>query len=128
MKRRIAYKKVLFLVCFSALFICSRAQEVIVKGRLVDSASTKPIPVATINFQEPEKKISRTVISDQSGEFQMNLLPGKYRVMITHGSFRRKVLPLKVEGEPIDLGTMQLVTMVKNMAGVTVTASKPLVE
>jgi hypothetical protein len=127
MKNNKVYKTGLLLATCMVLFICVSAQEVTVKGVLVDSASAKPVPVATINFQEPEKKISKTVVSDQTGAFQTSLVPGKYRVMITHTSFRRKVMPLKVEGQPIDLGNMQLVTMVKSLAGVTVTATKPLV-
>jgi hypothetical protein len=128
MKNRNIYKTGLLLVTFLALFICSSAQESAVKGKLVDSASAKPVPDATINFQELEKKISRTVVSDKSGTFQTNLLPGKYKVMITHGSFRRKVLPLKVEGKHVDMGSMQLVALVKSLAEVTVTAARPLVE
>jgi hypothetical protein len=127
MKKGIIYKKALSLVCCFALLICGNAQEVTVKGRLVDSASTKPVYSATINFHEPEKKISRTVVSDQSGAYQTSLAPGKYRVMITHTSFRRKVQPLKVEDQPIDMGSIQLVTLVKKLGDVTVTATRPLV-
>lgn len=128
MKNAKLYKTGLLLATCLVLFICSNAQEFTVKGRLIDSASAKPVPNATINFQEPEKKISTTVISDKSGAFQTSLLPGKYKVMITHGSFRRKGLPLKVEGQQVDLGNLQLVTMVKNLSEVTVTAVRPLVE
>lgn len=122
------YKTGAFLSTFLTLFICSSAQEFTVKGRLVDSASSKAVAHATVNFQEPEKKISRTVISDQSGAFQASLLPGKYRVMITHGSFRRKGMPLKVEAQPIDMGSIQLITMVKNLSEVTVVGARPMVE
>jgi outer membrane cobalamin receptor len=48
--------------------------------------------------------------------------------MITHSSFKRIVRPLKVEDQPVDLGSMQLIPMVKKLADVTVTATKPLVE
>lgn len=128
MKNRTPYKTGLLLAIFLVSFICSSAQEFTIKGRLVDSASAKPVADATINFQELEKKISRTVVSDKSGTFQTILLPGKYKVMITHGSFRRKGLPLKVEGKDVDMGNMQLVTSVKSLAEVTVTAARPLVE
>jgi hypothetical protein len=127
MKKSI-YKKVWFLVCCFAFAICGNAQEVSVKGRLVDSASAKPVPSATVNFQEPGKKISRTVISDQSGSFQASLPPGHYAVRITHGSFRKAGKHLKVEDQPVDMGSIQLVAMVKNLAEVKVTATKPLVE
>ena len=122
------YKSVLLLVFSLALFIGVRAQEAAVKGRLVDSATAKPVPDATINFQELEKKISTTVVSDKGGAFQVSLKPGKYKVMITHGSFKRKGLPLKVEEKHIDIGTVPLVAFIKSLAEVTVTAARPLVE
>lgn len=128
MKKTIIAKASFLLLSCLALAICSTAQEISVKGKLVDSASAKPVASATINFQELEKKISKTVISDQNGAFQTSLLPGKYRIMITHSSFRRKVMPLKVEGQPIDISNLQLVAMVKSLAEVTVTATRPLVE
>jgi len=128
MKKSTIYKKAFFLVCCFALSICGSGQEFIVKGRLVDSAYAKPVYSATINFQEPEKKISRTVVSDQTGSFQASLLPGKYRVMITHTTFRRKVMHLVVEGQAIDMGSIQLVTLVKKLGDVTVISAKPMVE
>src|SRR5688572_1965671 len=100
MNNRNLYKTGLLLAACLVLFICGSAQEVTVKGKLVDSASAKPVHAATINFQEMEKKISKTIISDQSGAFQTNLLPGKYKVLITHSGFRRKGMPLKVEAQP----------------------------
>jgi hypothetical protein len=121
------YKTKLLFACL-LLFIFGSAQEVTVKGRLVDSASAKPVPFATVNFQEPEKKISRTVISDQTGGFKTSLVKGKYKVLISHGSFRKKGMPLKVEGQEIDMGSLQLIPMIKNLAEVTVTANRPLVE
>ena len=128
MKNGNLYKSGLFLVACLALFICSSAQESALKGRLVDSASAKPIPDATINFLQPQKKISKTIVSDKSGAFQTSLLPGPYRVTITHTGFRKKVMQLAVEGQPVDMGSMQLVAMVKSLSEVTVTAARPLVE
>jgi outer membrane cobalamin receptor len=116
----------LLAACFA--FICSSAQEFTVKGKLVDSASSKPVPDATINFQEPAKKISKTLVSGQDGAFQTKLAPGNYIVMITHTSFRKKGKHLTVTGEDVDLGTIQIVTIAKNLAGVTVTAARPMVE
>lgn len=72
--------------------------------------------------------MSKTVVSDKSGAFQTNLLPGPYKVTVTHSSFRKKGLHLAVQGQPVDMGDMQLVTLVKNLAQVTVTAARPMVE
>jgi len=128
MKKNAIYKAGLLLATFLVFCICGSAQESEVKGRLVDSASSKPVADATISFQEVEKKISRTVVSDKTGAFQTSLLPGKYKVMITHGSFRKKGMPLKVESKHTDMGQVQLVALVKTMSEVTVVAARPLVE
>ncbi|HYC29235.1 MAG TPA: TonB-dependent receptor, partial [Chitinophagaceae bacterium] len=128
MKNTNIYKAGLLLATCLISFICGSAQEFTVKGRLVDSASAKPVPYATINFMEPVKKISKTVVSDQSGAYQTSLLPGPYKVTITHSSFRKKGMHLAVQGQPVDMGTVQLVTLVKSLAGVTVTAARPMVE
>jgi hypothetical protein len=128
MKNGNIYKTSLLLAVCLALFICGSAQESTVKGRLVDSASGKPVANATINFLQPQKKISRTVVSDKSGAFQTSLLPGPYKVTITHTSFRKKGLPLNVEGQQVDMGSMQLIALVKSLTEVTVIATRPLVE
>ncbi len=128
MKNGILYKTALLLSVFLSLFIFSSAQELTVKGRLIDSASSKPVADATINFLQPQKKISKTVVSDKSGSFQASLLPGPYKVTITHGSFRKKGRQLVVEGQPVDMGSIELITLVKSLSEVTVTAARPLVE
>jgi hypothetical protein len=128
MKNGKLYKQALLLaVCF-LLFASSNAQEYAVKGMLIDSASSRPVPDATINFLQPQTKASRTVVSDKNGAFQTSLLAGPYKVTISHSSFRRKSMHLAVQGQPVDLGSLQLVTFVKSLAGVTVTAARPLVE
>ena len=87
-KTQINKTSFLLLFCL-ALFVCSNAQQFTVKGILVDSVSAKPIPLASINFLEPQKKLSTTVVSDKNGAFQTSLSPGPYKVTITHSSFRK---------------------------------------
>jgi hypothetical protein len=128
MKTSIIYKKALLLVCCFAFAICAYAQEFTVKGQLVDSASAKPVAGATVNFQEPGKKISKTMLSDQTGAFQTTLLPGQYAIRITHSSFRKKGKHLNVVDKDVDLGSIQLVAAVKSLAEVKVVGARPLVE
>lgn len=128
MKKTIPCKTAVLLLICLALFTCSNAQQLTVKGLLVDSASSKPIADATINFLQPQKKNSTTVVSDKSGAFQTSLLPGPYKVTITHSSFRKKGLHLAIQGEAVDMGNIPLLPMVKSLAEVTVITSRPLVE
>jgi outer membrane cobalamin receptor len=128
MKYSYILKTSFFLATFLALFICGNAQEFTVKGSLVDSASAKPVRDVTINFLQPQTKSSKTIISDHNGSFQVNLLPGQYRVTITHSSFKRKIQSLNIQGQAIDMGKIELVNLVKSLAEVSVTASRPMVE
>lgn len=128
MKKRNTNRKALLLATYLLLFICGSAQEITVKGKLVDSASAKPVRDATINFLQPQTKNSKTVITDQNGAFQANLLAGQYKVTITHSSYRKKGMPLTVQAQPVDIGNIQLVSMVKSLAEVTVIATRPMVE
>lgn len=121
-------KKCLVLVTFLFLFMCSIAQENSVKGKLVDSASARPVRDATINFLQPQTRNSKTVITDQNGVFQVNLLPGPYKVTISHSSYRKKGMQLAVQAQPADMGTIPLVALVKSLAEVTVIASRPMIE
>jgi outer membrane receptor protein involved in Fe transport len=128
MKNGKIFKKGLLLVVFLALFICGYAQEAAVRGQIVDSASAKPLRDVTINFLQPQTKASGTVISDKNGIFQTSLLPGPYKVTITHSSYRKKMVHLAVQDQPVDMGNIQLVAIMKSLAEVTVTSSRPLVE
>jgi len=110
------------------LTLCGEAQVYKIKGILVDSATRKPVAAATINFLQPQSKLSTTVVSDKSGLFQANLNAGPYKVTITHGGYRKKGKHLAVQSEDIDLGSIDLIAQVKTLGGVTVTATKPLVE
>lgn len=118
----------LLLAACLTLFISGSAQEFTVKGRLVDSASARAVAEVTINFLQPQTKASKTILSDKNGSFQISLVPGPYKVTITHGSFRKKGMHLAVQGQPVDMGVIQLIPQVKSLSEVTVTASRPLVD
>ena len=128
MKNGNRYKTGILLAICLASFISGRAQKLAVRGKLVDSASAKPVPDATVNFLQPQTKVSTTVISDKNGEFRANLLPGAYKVTITHSSSRKKATHLAMQEQPADMGNIQLVALMKSLAGVTVIATRPLVE
>ncbi|HEV7782101.1 MAG TPA: outer membrane beta-barrel protein [Chitinophagaceae bacterium] len=128
MKNGKFYKTGLLLAVCLGMFIYGSAQEFIVQGKLVDSVSSKPLADATVNFLNPGKKTSETVISDKSGAFRASLSSGGYKVTITHGSFRKKIMHLAVQEQQVDMGSIQVVALVKSLAEVTVTAARPLVE
>lgn len=108
--------------------VAAGTKEFPVKGVLVDSASAKPVRDVTVNFLQPQTKASTTVITDKNGVFHTNLLPGPYKVTLTHSSYRKKGMHLAMQGQAADMGNIPLVALVKSLAEVTVTSSRPLVE
>ncbi len=127
MKNGIALKTIVLVISLG-LFICVSAQQFTVKGKLIDSASNKPVADASVNFLQFQTKVSKTVMSDKNGVFQTSLLPGPYKVTITHSSFRDKTTQLAVQGHEADMGSIQLAAVVKTLAEIKITAIKPFVE
>jgi outer membrane receptor protein involved in Fe transport len=118
----------LLLLSFLLFFIFGNTQQFNVRGKLVDSVSAKPVADASVNFLQFQTKVSTTVMSDKNGVFQTSLLPGPYKVTITHNTFKDKTTHLALQGPDADMGSIQLVATVKSLAEVKVTAVKPFIE
>jgi hypothetical protein len=56
-----------------------------IKGKIRDASSGEPVIGATVYMEE----IKYGVVTDLDGNFQMNVRPGKYKVLITHVSMKR---------------------------------------
>ncbi len=57
-----------------------------VKGKIRDASNGEPVIGATVYIEE----IEYGVVTDVDGNFQMNLIGGKYKVLITHVSMKRE--------------------------------------
>jgi ferric enterobactin receptor len=116
--------KTILVIVFLAFISPAKSQ---LSGRIIDSATGQSLSFVTVRLLH-EKQVIQTVLSDSTGQYKFSsLAPGKYELQcsITGYSSSSSLLSLAL-GQSIQ-HTISLTSLTKNLAGVTVTARKPLV-
>jgi outer membrane receptor protein involved in Fe transport len=139
------FMKRLLLLFFGVLtFIQAKAQfpiggatsRVTVVGKIsatiVDSLTNKPVDYASTSLVRiSDSKAINGAVSDEKGKISLqNVSPGKYKLTIGFIGYTTKVLNVTTTPEKPDLniGTVRLIGTANNLAEVTVTGQKALVE
>lgn len=114
--------------------IASQAQKGSSKvlGQVIDG-NTKTIESATITLlRAKDSSVAKITAANKDGNFVFeNVDEGKYMVSITavgHTKGFSEVFELTSSNNSIKLKTIELVPLAKNLAGVTVSAKRPLIE
>lgn len=102
-----------------------------IAGIIKDSAQ-KPLSFATVSIYRPgqmEQPVKTTYTNDK-GQFRFpGADTGKYTLIITHTGYAEKQQDITVtDGQVTDIGEVSLSRSDGTLAGVTVTARKPLIE
>ncbi|MBK8952643.1 MAG: outer membrane beta-barrel protein [Chitinophagaceae bacterium] len=126
-------KLITMLVLLTAGFI-SQAQigKAKITGTVVDG-NTKTIESATITLlRQTDSAVVKMSVADKTGKYVFENIPdGKYLVSITavgHSKGFSEVIEVTGETSVVNVKTVELVPVGKNLAGVTVSSRKPLVE
>lgn len=103
-----------------------------ISGSVVDSVGSKGVEFASIAlFNVADNKAIDGTTADETGKFAITkVAPGNYKLLISFIGFKDKTVNnIKVEkGKDIDLGAVTLSGSVQNLAEVTITGEKSLVE
>lgn len=137
-------KRLLLLFFWVLTFIQVKAQfpiggattRVTVVGKIsatiVDSLTNKPVDYASTSLVRiSDNKAINGAVSDEKGKIALqNVSPGKYKLTIGFIGYTTKVLNVTTTPEKPDLniGTIRLIGTANNLAEVTVTGQKALVE
>ncbi len=103
-----------------------------ISGAVVDSVGHKGVEFASVAlYNVSDNKVVDGTTADESGKFSMTkLAPGEYKLLISFIGYKEKTLNhIKVEkGKDIELGNIVLSANVQNLAEVTITGEKSMVE
>lgn len=102
-----------------------------ISGIVLDSAAARGVEFASIAlFNAADNKAIDGTTADESGKFAIvKVAPGTYKLMISFIGYKDKAVSVKVEkGKDVVLGSIQLASSVQNLAEVTITGEKSLVE
>ena len=99
-------------------------------GRVVDAATQKPVEFATVALL-PATGTAPLLggTADAEGRFDLRDLPtGSFRLQISFVGYAARLENVVIGTQPQDLGTLQLTASAQNLAGVTVTGERPVIE
>ena len=108
-----------------------------VSGKIVDSQKNL-VPYASVTFKNKTVKENATLYSDATltddkGNFTLNLIPGSYEITIEAIDFKKTIITKQINVGANNLGDLKLEqeatttnTKTKDIEGVTLTASKPV--
>ncbi|HEX7845081.1 MAG TPA: outer membrane beta-barrel protein [Chitinophagaceae bacterium] len=122
-------KKVLLFVLFSCIAYSSWSQGTI-KGKIIDSAGSKPLGFATVTvFKAADTTIITYRLSTPDGEFKVPGIPLDLncRVVISFSGYAvyRKEFVITASQQTVELGTIALTTDAKSLDEVLVVSERP---
>jgi outer membrane receptor protein involved in Fe transport len=121
--------KYLFLALLLLSTLLPKAQTI--TGKVIDKESGQAIGFATIALYKAQgKKIIKGSTADDKGLFKIAVTaPGYFRLSAAYvGYYPTVVDSVAIQGNTLSLGDIQLLKQVTNLQGVTVSASRSLVE
>lgn len=122
-------KNLLTPLCAVALVCPALAQTGKISGQLLDE-NAQPAAFVTVMLMTPDSTMAKGGITDTEGQFAfVGIAPGTYRVESSSVEFEKFSTDLfEYDGKSLSLPAVQLRTMTKELAEVTVTATRPMIE
>lgn len=115
------------LLFFCAINISYGQSNPKITGSIIDSASRKAIPYASVSILKSDSFYLGTA-ADANGKFELAPAPGKYVIEISVMGFIKKSLPLQVNKSANKTITIELKSEDGALQEVTITQLKALVE
>ena len=130
MKKSIGVFMLLFAIAFN-----SHAQQrpsftkIKITGKVIDKETNQPLEYATISLQHLRRKnIITGGITNEKGEFEIEIFPGPYDIRIEYITFKPIQISSKVLRNAQNLGTFSLEVDVANLDEVEVVGERSQVE
>jgi hypothetical protein len=126
-------KQILLTLLAASFSIAALAQipkTLTVKGIVTDSATNQPISYVTVALQLAKGQIAvKSVLTKEDGSFELSAPSGKsYQIAVANLGHQAKVVAIADTAGVINLGKIVMGTATRQLAGVTVTAVKPLMK
>ena len=117
---------ILMLLCNITMF----AQQLTIKGKVIDSISKQPVDAAIIIQDASTLKTIKSTLANEMGEFNFfTMQPGKYKISIGAMAYANKsIIVNKLDTGTLDLGTILLKATATNLKQVEIVANRPLIQ
>lgn len=117
------------LIAVFGFFNGAVAQNITIKGRILDKETAEPIPFATFSLYTADSVLVTGGIADMNGAFELSTRPGSYYGLVQVVSYRSRFVPLRQYTQAVtDLGKIELVADVKTLSEVVVSGERSLMQ
>ncbi len=118
----------LFLILLSSVFAFAQEEEqdYNLKGVITDASSGDPLIGANVVFADNPGK---GTAADLDGNFNLNVKPGNYKLIISYVGYKSKTVPVKVGDKPVNLDISlksQMLDEVEVVADVAIDRKTPV--
>jgi len=125
MKKKIAF----LLTLITGIYSFGQQKEIKVTGKIVDNETKEPLEYATISFlNSKDNKVVTGGITQENGEFSINVPAGIYTVSFEYISFKTTKITKQKLFKNTNLGTIGLGLDTESLEDVVVIAEKTTVE
>jgi len=129
-----AMHKLLLFLCVVFLSFTVSAQNtqqtITIKGTITDSVTHQPLSYATTVLQDAATQLPvKSMLTKDDGSFELKVPAGKtYQLALAYVGYKNKTIRVAGTGLIIDMGKLILSPSTKQLAGVSITAQRPLMK
>ncbi|MCC8425770.1 outer membrane beta-barrel protein [Mucilaginibacter sp. UR6-11] len=118
-----------FTICIAASIFAQAPKTLLIKGVVTDSVTNKPIGYATVALQSAKTQVAvKSILTSDDGSFELDVPSKIYRLVFANAGYQPKMLSLTDSVGAVAVGNIVLSPVTKQLAGVTITAAKPLMK
>lgn len=125
------FGKILITLLVFVFTITLSAQEVVLKGKTIDSFTKVSLINATVQLLDKDSTVRYYYFTTKSGEFEITQIkPGSYNLKITYIGYERYERQIQLRGRDkvLDLGVIELIPVDVKTDEVEVSAASPMGE
>jgi ferric enterobactin receptor len=119
-----------WLVGACASFAQNTAESNIIKGRLIDSLTRKPVEFVTVSLKNSSNQQIKAIVSKMDGTFTISdVKAGKFTVSFIVVGYTGKSTAISTDGnKPLDLGDMVISASTTQIKAVSIRANRPVIK
>lgn len=120
-------KKILLYIC--SILVCANVMQAeTITGIVRESSSNDAIPYATVSLLKQDSTLYVGAISDDNGNFQIQVPTGAYIVQVSYVGYQTVHRNVSLTNERLELGNIFLKEETTTIAEVEVKADKPIIQ
>lgn len=120
----------LFFLTFPTILLSQSEEQTFfnVSGKIIDSETKKPLEAASIIFRDINNKIKFGGITNQRGNFSIEVAQGNYNVSVEYISYKTKKLDISNILKNSNIGTIELSIDTQLLNEIEIVAEKKTIE